>query len=434
MFKIKTDKTTVNPKNAKSILRNLTIIDGKADLPPTIKVIAKDAFAKIDFRDFGINTLILHNGIQRIECNSFFNVMLEHVFFQNGGFMLKIEEGAFREAKIKKVDICRFVKEIPKMCFYDSDIVSINMESSECKCIGDSAFRDCRILKEIKLPSTLLEINSSAFANTCSLEEIELNISRFSFGVFEESDIKRIKLNTFYDTSIEIEANAFCGCRNLKVIETECPIIKIGDFAFFGCAKLEKIDLSHTTDIGKDAFSNNNLLREIKLNSINTLGESVFEFCDRLAKITIGENLIEIPRNAFMKCENLENFEFSKERNSIKIIGDSAFLDCKKLNIHLYMDSLESVGDNAFSGCRSLQEICFSNVRDIGANAFQNCISLTEVYCKAPIDNIGDFAFLECINLKNVEIYNPLKMGCDVFSKCWNLQNIKFLNNLKGEE
>lgn len=70
--------------------------------------------------------------------------------------------------------------------------------------------------------------------------------------------------------------------------------------------------------------------------------------------------------------------------NSVKSVGNSAFRYCDGLTSVTIGNSVNSIGDYAFSYCKGLTSVIIGNgVESIGGFAFDGCSKLHEVYCYA---------------------------------------------------
>ena len=99
--------------------------------------------------------------------------------------------------------------------------------------IGESAFKGCINLKEIKLPDSLKIIKDSAFETCSSLELIEIPSSVISMG-----------------------SRAFAQCSMAKTIIVGSGLSYIADEAFYGCNSLKNILIpSSVTKIGESVLN-----------------------------------------------------------------------------------------------------------------------------------------------------------------------------------
>ena len=97
---------------------------------------------------------------------------------------------------------------------------------------------------------------------------------------------------------------------------------------------------------------------------VTTIGESAFEDCKWLKKVTIPDSVTTIDRYAFCDCEKLLSVTFGK---NVKSIGEGAFRVCYDLTSITLPDSLTSIGESAFECCISLESVIIpDSVTSIG--------------------------------------------------------------------
>lgn len=80
--------------------------------------------------------------------------------------------------------------------------------------------------------------------------------------------------------SFEIESNTFYGCKALTNCEIPSTVKKIGDYAFKDCIAL----------------------KEIKLHSIDSIGNNAFQGCSSLSSLELPPTIKKIGYYAFDKC------------------------------------------------------------------------------------------------------------------------------------
>lgn len=178
--------------------------------------------------------------------------------------------------------------------------------------------------------------------------------------------------------------------------------------------------------IGVTAFYDNQSLKSVTLNnSMESISQSLFNYCQKLAVVHGGKNVktigyrafyscdslrsikdvvpVTIDREAFSKCQKLESFNFSR----IKSIGYESFYQCYGLK-EADLTTLTSI-DRSFAGCTGLKKVTFGNdITTIKTDAFYNCHALEEVVLGSSINSLGTDCFNSDKNaLKRVYITAP---------------------------
>lgn len=185
----------------------------------------------------------------------------------------------------------------------------------------------------------------------------------------------------------EIGRESFAGCTRLRSVDSgKIKIIK--NRAFSGCVNLRSFEIPATAEyIGKGIFSGCKRLQQAAFeenkNIIRIPAEAFME-CQELSEVLLPENVTEIGRRAFYRCMELEKIEIpqSVERiekeafyqtglhqlklpENLRFIGESAFLKCKNLEYVRIPETVETVEKWAFHGCSMLKTIEFSGNPDM---------------------------------------------------------------------
>ena len=218
-------------------------------------------------------------------------------------------------------------------------------------------------------------------------------------------------------------------------------------------------------------------------NSVEIIGERVFEFCESLTSITIPDSVKEIgegafaysgiksiiipngvltiKKNAFALCESLISITIP---DSVKEIGESVFLGSGITSITI-PKGVTKIGKDAFNSCDSLSSIVVEDgnliydsrndcnaiietacnkliigckntlipntVTSIGKRAFAYCSSLNSVTIPNSVTNIGDHAFSSCDSLGSICLPNSVTaIGEEAFQFCSSLTSITISNRL----
>ncbi|MEE0996007.1 MAG: leucine-rich repeat domain-containing protein [Paludibacteraceae bacterium] len=106
--------------------------------------------------------------------------------------------------------------------------------------IGDYAFQYCKGLTNITIPTSVVKIGTDAFANS-GLTTIELpsSITSIGFGLFLGcSDLVSVKIPSSVES---IGESAFVDCTSLTNLELSSSVKSIGVMAFYNCKNLDLV-------------------------------------------------------------------------------------------------------------------------------------------------------------------------------------------------
>ena len=119
-----------------------------------------------------------------------------------------------------------------------------------------------------------------------------------------------------------------------------------------------EIDGKPVTEIGTDAFRNNQKLKTVVFpDSLKSINSHAFQDCASLESLVIPPGLTQISDYAFLRCKNLTSLKLP---DSIKEIDRWAFLRCEKLEEVYLPDSLRFLGVGAFFACYALKRVYIS--------------------------------------------------------------------------
>ena len=338
--------------------------------------------------------------------------------------------------------------------------------------IGARAFALNETIKEVIMPDTVRMINFCAFADSSTLEKINISNScrQIGEGAFSGTAIESIhipasvellllgsfddgsKLKTItvdpenpyyyvedgalYATYVEgIHTDGFhiAGKWLVKypvgMDATSCTVpegvVGIECYAFYNGANLEEIVLPEgVTRIGDYAFYGCSGLTNITIpDSVTSIYYGAFSGCSSLTSIVIPDSVTNIWNEVFSGCSSLTSVVIP---DSVTSIGSTAFWRCSSLTSVTIPDSVTSIGSVAFSDCSSLTSIVIpDSVTSIGDLTFYGCSALTSIVIPDSVTCIGDFTFFYCSSLTSVVIPDSVtSIGVDAFSGCEALRSV----------
>lgn len=147
--------------------------------------------------------------------------------------------------------------------------------------------------------------------------------------------------------------------------------------------------------------------------SITSIGNHAFTFCNNLTSVTIPNSVSAIGKNPFGNSP--VEIHVSSDHPTLEVIDGVLFDKTQKRLVtypygftessyHIPQGTIE-IGDNAFSNNTALANITIpDSVTSIGNNAFYFCSSLTDIRIPNSVISIGDSAFGHCRGLTSITI------------------------------
>ena len=259
-------------------------------------------------------------------------------------------------------------------------------------------------LEEVTIGKDLITIGDRAFENSYDYRE-------FTVTFDEGSQLK----------SIGDRAFSFTG---LTTITLPDSVETIGDSAFDHCNKLTSVNIpDNVTTIGNGAFQYTAITSVAIPGSVKTIGQYAFENCTSLATLELGSGIQTIDVWAFRDCTALTSVSIP---DSVKTIGSSAFNGCTSLETLTLGSGVETIGNNAFQGCNLLTDFALpSGLKSIGDNAFNGCAALTKVDMPDSVTYLGAGAYQNCTGLTSATLSEKLsEMNNSVFAGCTGLTTV----------
>ena len=202
-------------------------------------------------------------------------------------------------------------------------------------------------------------------------------------------------------------------------------ITYLGESAFDGCVNLKKVTLPDSMNsVAWAAFAGCSSLTDVDLgNGIKTIEDMAFGGCTSLKNIDIPPSVTTISGGAFSET-GFETFTIPDTVTNLYAYG--LFYDCKFLKSVNLPSNVTEINSCMFYGCTALEEITIpATVSLIGEEAFYGCTALKKVTVNGDLSEIGNYAFSGCSTLHTIEFRGKVTaIGECAFQKCTDLENM----------
>lgn len=297
-------------------------LNGKIDLPMSVKSIGAYAFTKTACTDFSLPDRVTEIG-----------------------------EGAFESCyNFRTLNLPRDLKKIGPRAFKDC-LLSGNLDIAyNVTEIGDYAFSGCTGLTKLSLTSSLQRIGANAFSG-CKNLNCELAIP---------------------STVTEIGDGAFKDCSYLSgTLTLPANLKKIGSKTFENCKFFTGtlVIPNSVTEIGQDAFSDCSRFTGLSLpNNLRKIGYGAFARCTSLTgPLSIPETVKEIGSYAFYNCTGFTG-DFILP-SALESIGTDAFANTQDKN-RLVFQSLPKGMQNGYHDCKMRRYVNLSDASYVSDDAY----------------------------------------------------------------
>ncbi len=137
-----------------------------------------------------------------------------------------------------------------------------------------------------------------------------LPIAAIGEGAFFGADIEDIILP---ETLRHIKSSAFYRCEKLTSLDIPDDVLNIDDEAFKGCKSVKSVTFGSSLNaIGKSAFADCFAIESaIMPDGVQSIGDYAFNFCTSLGYVKIGRETDYIGQYAFANCYNLSHVRFA---------------------------------------------------------------------------------------------------------------------------
>ena len=349
--------------------------------------------------------------------------------------------------------------------------------------IDEAAFRYCRRLTSVTIPSTVTSIKGNPFSGCSGIESFVVSPDNPMYssvnGLLCTKDGKMVIAGVKGDLKIpegvtSIGKSAFYAYWGLKSVSIPPSVkkieplafynsgltsvtipegvVSIGNSAFGDCWGMTSVTIpASVTSIGDQAFSaSSGKMKSISVSQANTKYASLNGLlCSKDGKtiiagidgdVTIPEGVTSIDDWAFYKCSGLMSVQIP---SSVARIGKAAFDWCTK--IRAFRVSAENTefaspngllcsgdGKTLIAGVNG-NVVIPDGVTKINESAFSGRRELTAVTIPASVSEIGTEAFRCCSAMTSVKLRGERpNAGKNIFSDCDKLKSIHVPDNVKS--
>lgn len=297
-------------------------LNGKIDLPMSVKSIGAYAFTKTACTDFSLPDRVTEIG-----------------------------EGAFESC---------------------NNFRTLNLPR-DLKKIGNRAFKDCLLSGHLDIAYNVTEIGDYAFSGCTSLTKLTLTSRLQRIGAYAFSGCKYLNCELAIPSSVtEIGDGAFKDCSYLSgTLTLPANLKKIGSKTFENCKFFTGtlVIPNSVTEIGQEAFSDCSRFTGLSLpNNLRKIEFGAFARCTNLTgRLSIPETVKEIGSYAFYNCTNFTG-DFILP-SALESIGTDAFANTQDKN-RLVFQSLPKGMQNGYHDCKMRRYVNLSDASYVSDDAY----------------------------------------------------------------
>ncbi len=326
-----------------------------------------------------VSSVTLHSGVTEIGVGAFKNAQLTSIDF-SGASISEIPESAFDGAYITSITLPNTVKKLGAYAFANSHLTKF--VGTGVSTMENYAFADCKVLKNVSLGSGNVTLGDGVFRNT-AIEKITLpSVKEMGVGTFVGAD--KLKEVTFGNNSTTTGEYTFAFTPVEKVVIGNATQT-IGYAAFYGCEKLQSIDVKNVIEIEAQAFEGCSSLTEVtNIENATSFGARSF-YNTKLDELALtSAKYIGVMAFAFESENQNETAAYTRlTLPAVEIIEDYAFFNGGIESVELPA-SLQKMGAGVFGASDNLTTITVAEENKIffveGGVLYRNVDKAKTVY------------------------------------------------------
>lgn len=195
-------------------------------------------------------------------------------------------------------------------------------------------------------------------------------------------------------------------------------INSIGDYAFADCYRLKSVTMPKVNRIGYGAFSRLGAKQITLPDGITAIDGYAFYYSE-LESVAIPSSINKISESCFYGCSHLKTAVIPA---SVSVIGSNAFRESGLTSVDL--PGVTEIEGDAFYNCKQLSNVKFAaGLSYFGGDPFRGCTALTEIDLPNTFNYAYYGSFGGCTNIKKficravvppANGYGTLMEGCDM--------------------
>ena len=182
------------------------------------------------------------------------------------------------------------------------------------------------------------------------------------------------------------------------------PVTEIGESAFQACESLTRVTIPDTVQtLGKYVFWGCTKLQDVTLpKTLSAISDGCFRFCSALAELDIPETVEYIGIDALGSTAWLKQRQAENPLVQVNhiLVNATACTDSRVV----IPNGVKQIGPYAFNSTAVTEVVIPESMKRIGWGAFWNCQSLKKLNLPANLTQIEESAFCNCAALQELEI------------------------------
>ena len=171
----------------------------------------------------------------------------------------------------------------------------------------------------------------------------------------------------------------------------------IGEYAFAECYRLKSITMPKVNSLGYGAFSRLGASQITLPEGLTSMADYAFYYSN-LESIAIPNTVTEISNYCFKGCSRLKSANIP---SSVTKIGYESFRESGLTSVNL--PGVKTIAYRAFYNCKQLAEVNFAEgLISFEGEPFYGCTALTEIDLPSTFRSMDNQAFYGCTNIKKV--------------------------------